>query len=190
MVMRDYFHSDDNLLVSWTIDGDQRAYSELVRRYEKMVAGTVKGMLGNVQQAEDVGQETFIRLYNSLSSFRGDSKLSTYIQRIAINLSLNELKRNKRFVSLFTRAKDANDATEREIPDISSESESDRDLKEILEKSIEALPAEFKTIVVLRLILGYSTKESAEVLELPIGTVLSRLSRAKEQLKNEINNLM
>ena len=91
---------------------------------------------------------------------------------------------------MFTRAKDANDATEREIADISSESESDRDLKEILEKSIEALPAEFKTIVVLRLILGYSTKESAEVLELPIGTVLSRLSRAKEQLKNEINNLM
>lgn len=190
MAMREYFHSDDEFLVRWTLEGDSRAYGEIVRRYEKMVAGIVKGMLGNIQQAEDVGQDTFIRLYKSLGSFRGDSKLSTYIQRIAINLSLNEIKRKKRFVSLFLRSDSGENAPLREIPDTKVKTEEDSDLREILEKAIDKLPPEFKTVVVLRLIQGYSSKESAEILGLPIGTVLSRLSRARDQLQKEINKLM
>lgn len=190
MMMVDYLHSDDELLVTLSVDGDSRAYGEIVRRYENMVAGIVKGMLGNTQQAEDVGQDTFIRLYVSLSSFRGDSKLGTYIQRIAINLSLNEIKRGKRFVSLFQRSSNDDNAPEKELPDSVLNAEDDNDLKEILEKAIAALPDDYKAVVVLRLIQGYSTKESAEILELPVGTVLSRLSRARNHLKAEINKLM
>ena len=188
--MVDYLHSDDELLVKLSLDGDSRAYGEIVRRYEKMVAGIVKGMLGNIQQAEDVGQDTFIRLYYSLSSFRGESKLGTYIQRIAINLSLNEIKRGKRFVSLFSRSNNDDNAPEKEISDTVLNAEEDNDLKEILEKAIAALPDDYRAVVVLRLIQGYSTKESAEILELPVGTVLSRLSRARNHLKEEINKLM
>lgn len=190
MMMVDYLHSDDELLVKLSLDGDSRAYGEIVRRYEKMVAGIVKGMLGNIQQAEDVGQDTFIRLYYSLSSFRGESKLGTYIQRIAINLSLNEIKRGKRFVSLFSRSNNDDNAPEKEISDTVLNAEEDNDLKEILEKAIAALPDDYRAVVVLRLIQGYSTKESAEILELPVGTVLSRLSRARNHLKEEINKLM
>lgn len=189
MVMVDYLHSDDELLVKLSTEGDSRAYGEIVRRYEDMVAGIVKGMLGNIQQAEDVGQDTFIRLFYSLSSFRGDSKLSTYIQRIAINLSLNEIKKGRRFVSLFSRNSEDN-VPEKEIPDNLHKTEADNDLKEILEKAIASLPADYKSVVVLRLIQGYSSKESAEILEVPIGTVLSRLSRAREQLQDEINKLI
>ena len=83
--MHDYIHSDDELLISFTLEGDQKAFGEIVRRYEKMVARTVKSMLGDIQQADDIGQEAFIRLYHSLADFRGDAKLSTYLQRIAIN---------------------------------------------------------------------------------------------------------
>lgn len=188
--MVDYLHSDDDLLLKLSLEGDSKAYGEIVRRYEDMVAGIVKGMLGNIQQAEDVGQETFIRLFYSLSKFRGDSKLSTYIQRIAINLSLNEIKRGKRFVSLFSRSESEDNLQEKEIPDKLLKTEEDNDLKEILEKAIANLPADYKAVVVLRLIQGYSSKESAEILEVPVGTVLSRLSRARYQLQDEINKLM
>ena len=188
--MKDYLHSDDKKLIAWTLDGDSKAFGEIVRRYESMVASTIVNMIGNTQVAEDVGQDTFIRLYKSLSEFRGDSKLSTYIHRIAINLSLNELKKKKRLVSLFIKNENSPQNTEIDIPDKGSGSEERNDLKEILELAINKLPVEFKSVVVLRLVHGYSTKETSEILELPSGTVLSRLSRARDQLKKEINKLM
>lgn len=189
MVNHDYLHSDDKLLINWAVDGDSSAFGEIVRRYESMVARTVISMLGDVQQADDVGQDTFIRLYRSLSEFRGESKLSTYIQRIAINLSLNELKRRKKFISIFSRSGNESTEYEKDIPDQSS-LDDDLDLREILTLAIERLPKEFKSVVVLRLVQGYSTKETAEILELPLGTVLSRLSRARDHLQREINSLM
>lgn len=189
MPNRDYLHSEDKLLIDWTVGGDSLAYGEIVRRYETMVAKTVIGMVGDIQQADDVGQDTFIRLYKSLSDFRGESRLSTYIQRIAINLSLNELKRKRRFVSVFSRIGNDLQESEREFPETNN-TEEDMDLREILSRSIGRLPQEFKSVVVLRLVQGYSTKETAEILELPLGTILSRLSRAREQLRLEINSLM
>lgn len=187
MVMHDYIHSDDELLISFTLEGDQKAFGEIVRRYEKMVARTVKSMLGDIQQADDVGQETFIRLYHSLADFRGDAKLSTYLQRIAINQSLNEIKRKRRFVSLFYQSDDDEEKTI-DIPDNSSESSAD--IKEIVDIAVKKLSPEFRVVIVLRMIQGYSTKEAADILGLPFGTVLSRLSRAKDQLQEVIEKLI
>ena len=187
MVMHDYFHSDDKLLISFTLEGDQKAFAEIVRRYEKMVARTVKSMIGDIQQADDIGQETFIRFYRSLADFRGDAKLSTYLQRIAINQSLNEIKRKGRFVSLFYQS-DNDDEVSIDIP--SDSMEASTDIKEIVNMAVKKLSPEFRVVVVLRLIQGYSTKETAEILDLPFGTVLSRLSRAKEQLKEIIEELV
>jgi RNA polymerase sigma-70 factor (ECF subfamily) len=90
-----YRQSDDNELVRASIEGNKLAFEEIVNRYQKMVARTVKGMLGDSVFAEDIGQEVFIKLYYSLSDFRGEAKLSTYIQKIAVNLTLNEIKRRK-----------------------------------------------------------------------------------------------
>jgi len=187
MVKYDYIHSDDLDLVRRTLDGDSKAFSEIIRRYENMVARTVKGMLGDVQQAEDIGQDTFIRLYKSLKDFRGDSKLSTYLQRIAINQSLNEIRRNKRFLSLFYQTDDKEDMTEIDLA--ADDKEETRDIKEYVNMAISKLEPDFRSVVILRTINGYSTKETAEILELPIGTVLSRLSRAKEQLKEFLKDL-
>ena len=187
MVKHDYIHSDDLDLVRYTLSGDRIAFSEIVRRYEYMVARTVKGMLGDIQQAEDVGQDTFISLYKNLRNFRGDSKLSTYIQRIAINQSLNEIRRKKRFLSLFYQNDDEN-----KMAEIDLEAKDDvktRDIKEHVNLAISNLDPDFRSVVILRTLQGYSTKETAEILELPIGTVLSRLSRAKEQLKELLKDL-
>jgi RNA polymerase sigma-70 factor (ECF subfamily) len=145
-----------------------------------MVARTVKGMLGDSVFAEDIGQEVFIKLHHSLADFRGEAKLSTYIQKIAINLTLNEIKRRKRFFSTFSQ-KGNNEMYEYEVPDY--ESEEKRDASELVNKALMRLDAKFRIIVAMRMLQGYSTKETAEILDLPLGTVLSRLSRAQEQLK-------
>jgi RNA polymerase sigma-70 factor (ECF subfamily) len=91
-----YKKAEEEVLIKASLEGDKAAFGEIVNRYQKMVARTVKGMLGDTVFSEDIGQEVFIKLYHSLADFRGDAKLSTYIQRIAVNLTLNELKRRKR----------------------------------------------------------------------------------------------
>jgi len=172
-------HLTDENLVRRAQEGDHEAFQALVRRYESLVAGTVIGMLGNCPEADDVGQETFIRLYRSLKNFRGESKLGTYLTRIAINLSLNELKRRKRRKSLFFQ-KPIDEM--HDLPDEGADAELDED-REIVQQAIGRLEAKFRSVVVLRLIDGYSTEETARILKIPIGTVLSRLSRAQKKLK-------
>ncbi len=181
-----YKLSGDDELVKASLNGDKLAFGEIVNRYRKLVARTVKGMLGDSVYAEDIGQEVFINLYNSLPGFRGEAKLSTYIQRIAVNLTLNEIKRRKRFFSMFSH-KGGDEMREYEIAD--PENEEKREAKEIVNKALMSLDPKFRIVVAMRLLQGYSTKETAEILELPLGTVLSRLSRAQEQLKEKLEKL-
>jgi RNA polymerase sigma-70 factor (ECF subfamily) len=181
-----YRLTGDDELVKASLDGDKIAFGEIVNRYRKMVARTVKGMLGDSVYSEDIGQEVFVNLYNSLSGFRGDAKLSTYIQRIAVNLTLNEIKRRKRFFSMFSH-KGGDEISEIEIAD--PENEEKREAKEIVNKALMSLDPKFRIIVAMRMLQGYSTKETAEILNLPLGTVLSRLSRAQKQLKEKLEKL-
>lgn len=180
MTVASYFDLTDEQLVDLTLNGDRQAFGEIVERYQTMVARTVKGMLGDAVFAEDIGQDAFVRLYNSLSDFRGEAKLSTYLNRIAVNLTLNEIKRRKRSGGIvgYTETGDY------EINYTSDENESDRrDIHEVINKALMMLEPKFRVVVVMRLLEGYSTRETAEVLGLPQGTVLSRLSRAQEQLR-------
>lgn len=176
----------DEELIAAAREGDQNAFRELVSRYEAVVARTVYGMLGNCAEAEDVGQETFVRFYRALGSFRGDSSLRTYLTRIAMNLSLNELKRRKRRRLIFSR-KPVDEY--HDLPDEKAGSDDDID-KELIHKSISELEDRFRSVVVLRLIDGYSTEETAEILKIPIGTVLSRLSRAQKKLRDLLEPYM
>lgn len=180
MVNGSYKSYEEADLVKASLNGDKQAFSEIVNRYQHMVARTVKGMLGDTVFSEDIGQEVFIRLYNSLSGFRGDAKLSTYIQKIAVNLTLNEIKRRKRFLSTFSHTEN-NELHEHEITGY--DTHESRDAKEIVDKALAFMEHKFRIILVMRMLQGYSTKETAEILELPVGTVLSRLSRAQEQLR-------
>ena len=94
--MEDLSRYEDLQLVELAINGNDRAFAIIVSRYEQQIARTVKGMLGETDSAEDVGQETFIRFYRSLKKYRGDAALGTYLTRIAVNLSLNELNKQKK----------------------------------------------------------------------------------------------
>jgi RNA polymerase sigma-70 factor (ECF subfamily) len=186
MIKESYSISDANELVKASLNGDKNAFGEIVNRYQKMVARTVKGMLGDSVFAEDIGQEVFIKLYYSLSEFRGEAKLSTYIQKIAVNLTLNEIKRRKRFFSMFSQ-KGNNEMYEFEIAD--NDNEERKEASEIVNKALMSMDPKFRIIVAMRMLQGYSTKETAEILGLPLGTVLSRLSRAQEQLRKILEKL-
>lgn len=134
-------------------------------------------MLGHCTEAEDVGQETFIRFYKSLDKFRGDASIGTYLTRIAINLSINEIKRRqhrRKFFFSNPHSKIEN------VPDTNEKKE----ITEIVRLGIQKLKPKLRTVIVLRLINGYSTRETAQILNLPPGTVLSRLSRAQIKLKD------
>ena len=181
MIKGSYNLVDENELIKATLEGDKQAFGEIVKTYQKMVARTVKGMLGDSVYADDVGQEVFIKLYYSLPEFRGEARLSTYIQKIAVNLTLNEIKRRKRFFSIFSQ-KGNNEMFEYEIAD--QDNQERRETSEIVNKALQAMAPKFRIILTMRMLQGYSTKEVAEILDLPMGTVLSRLSRAQKQIKN------
>ena len=186
MIKESYNVAEEAELVKATLDGNKEAFGDIVTKYRKMVARTVKGMLGDSIFADDIGQEVFIKLYYSLSEFRGEAKLSTYIQKIAVNLTLNEIKRRKRFFSMFSQ-KGNNEMYEFEVAD--QDNEERRDSKELVNKALLAMDPKFRIILTMRMLQGYSTKETAEILDLPLGTVLSRLSRAQEQLRNILEKL-
>lgn len=164
----------DEDLVEKSKNGDAQAFKELVIRNEGKVAGVVQSMLGATPEAEDVGQEVFVRFYQALDKFKGESAVSTYLIRIAINLSLNEIKSRKRKNFLFTREEEGH---------FVKTGEDGSDIKEIVSYEVSRLALDFQSVVTLRMIEGYSTGETAKILGIPLGTVLSRLSRAQRKLK-------
>ena len=182
--MRDVLEQTDQHLIAAAREGDDSAFEQIVRRYEPVVAATVIGMLGQCAEAEDVGQETFMRLHGSLSQFRGEASLKTYITRIAMNLSLNELKRRKR------RRERISGRPVEEFHNLEARGDSaeGRDTREMVRQAIDQLDDKFRPVIVLRLIDGYSTDETAKILDIPVGTVLSRLARAQAKLKAVLIN--
>jgi RNA polymerase sigma-70 factor (ECF subfamily) len=175
---------DDRSLIKETLDGDKNAFKELVKKYESQVAATVIGMLGPGPEAEDVGQETFIRFYRALAGFRGESSVATYITRIAINLCLNEIKRRGRHRTRYVI--DGEKKLESLAHNPGTEN---RDaMTRLANLGLQRLDPKFRCVIVLRLIDGHTTRETAEILRLPEGTVLSRLARGQQKLKEILSH--
>ena len=178
--------SIDTALIDRARAGDEAAFRGLVERYESQVAATVVGMLGPGDEADDLGQETFVRFYQALSKFRGEAALGTYLTRIAMNLSLNAIKRRQRQHWRFWSRDD-----EKAPPEPSFDGRDERAAQECgqaVHAALARLKPDFRAVVVLRTLDGYSTKETAELLEIAEGTVLSRLSRGMKQLETILKN--
>lgn len=176
----------DTELIEQARQGSHQAFKLLVERYQDQVAGVAIGMLGKTAEAEDAGQETFIRFYRSLTSFRSEASLGTYLTRIAINLCLDALKRRK---------KRRNEMSVQEAgPEMlrlgSEEAQARWEAREIVYRALDKLDAKSRSVILLRMIEGYSTKETAEILQVPTGTVLSRLQRGQGKLRAALGKLM
>jgi RNA polymerase sigma-70 factor (ECF subfamily) len=174
--------SGEEALLARARAGDEAACRALVERHEGTVAGVVQGMLGAGDEADDVGQETFIRFFRSLERFRGESSVRTYLQRIAINLSLNALKRRQRGFRRFLPLDDADEGAEQPATLPVDHAEAG-ELHAMVNAALDQLSPRHRPVVVLRMMEGYSTRETADLLGVPEGTVLSRLARAMSRLE-------
>ena len=150
-----------------------------IEKFAPLVVSDLGGALGG---ADDVGQETFIRFYRAMGNYRGDAKLGTYITRIAINLSLKALKKRQTWVKRFV-SRDGEDAVVAEPAHDGEREVEARSRARLVQRAVGSLNPEHRAVVVLRMLEGYSTRETAELLGVPQGTVMSRLSRALEKLE-------
>jgi RNA polymerase sigma-70 factor (ECF subfamily) len=184
--------SDELALVQAAKGGDVSAFEELVRRYDRNVFRIANHITHNREDAEDVVQDAFLKAYENLNQFQGQSKFYTWLVRIAVNEALMKLRRIKpgRVVSLDEEVKTDEDSLPREVADWSPNPEqqyNQAELREILTKTIQGLPTSFRTVFVLRDVEGLSTEETAEALDLSIPAVKSRLLRARLQLRERLN---
>ena len=171
--------------------GDPDAWRTFVERHEGSVAATVIGMVGRGPDAEDIGQEVFIRFFRNAATFRGDADVKTYLTRSAINLSLNAIKRRQRMRRWFADPTDAAvGALEGSAGDAPDRALERSQLAEQVSAAIRSLKPDFRSVAVLRLVRGLSTSETAAVLSIPEGTVMSRLSRAQKALRERLKGVV
>ena len=173
-------------IVQRVLQGDVNAFEKLVLEYEKSVYAITQRMTGNAEDAADMTQETFIKAYNSLSSFRGDSKFSVWLYRIATNVCLDFLRSRSRKPTVSLSVED-DDGEEVEL-DIADESQSPERLlergltRDAVRRGLNALSPEYRQILLLREIQGLSYEEISSALGIDLGTVKSRIFRARKKL--------
>ena len=189
----------DLMLVERTVAGDQKAFELLVIKYQRRIERLIGRMVRDVDLVEDIAQETFIRAYRALAQFRGDAQFYTWLYRIAVNTAkkaLMDLKRDPLVSESALRGggddEDETSAVENELT--SSETpETILAAKEIagaVNSAMEALPEELRQAVTLREIEGLSYEEIAEVMNCPIGTVRSRIFRAREAISAKVRPML
>ena len=175
----------DAQVVQQFLDGDDRAFSEIVRRYDKRLQNFVSRTVGDREQAEDLVQETFVRVYRHLHRFDQTRKFSTWIYTIAGNLAKNELRnRSRNPLVLFQTIMKNWDADFRPLEWEDPKTRPDdlyrrRFLREKVNEAVEQLPEHHRTVFVLRELHGKSYEEIAEITGCNLGTVKSRLNRAR-----------
>ena len=183
---------DDELeILALARQGDAQAFSQLMRKYEGKIFRLAQHITQNREDAEDVLQETFLKAYEHLEQFKGDSKFYTWVVRIAVNQALMKLRKRKtdRSVSMDEGIDTGEDIVVREIAawDENPEQKYSREeLAEILDSAVQSLAPPYRTVFVLRDIEELSTEETAEALELSIPAVKSRLLRARLQLREKL----
>jgi RNA polymerase sigma-70 factor (ECF subfamily) len=183
--------TDELTLVQQAKDGDLEAFSELVRRYDRNIFRIAQHITHNEEDAQDVVQDAFLKAYQNLEQFQGNSKFYTWLVRIAVNEALMKLRkrRNDRTVSIDEDVETDEGTMPREVADWSPNPEQlygTSELGDILKKTIQGLPPGFRTVFVLRDIEGLSTEETAEMLGLSVPAVKSRLLRARLQLRERL----
>jgi RNA polymerase sigma-70 factor (ECF subfamily) len=191
----------DVMLVQRTLGGEKKAFDLLVIRYQRRVERLIGRMVRDVDLVPDIAQETFIRAYRALGQFRGDAQFYTWLYRIAVNTAkkqLLELKRDPLIFQSQMRSKDDDEtsSSERELnPGVADEATPEallasKEIAQAVNAAMDDLPEELRMAITLREIEGLSYAEIAQTLECPIGTVRSRIFRAREAISNRIRPML
>ncbi|WP_010252495.1 RNA polymerase sigma factor [Acetivibrio cellulolyticus] len=175
-------------LVEKSKSGDVEAFEQLIESCQKKVFNIAYRMIGNYDDANELAQEVFIKAFRSIKKFKGDSLFSTWIYKVTANVCLDEIRRRKKkmVVSLDEEIEYSDGEVKRQIadnaptPDIAAET---NEVKNAVNKSIQELPEDYKSIIILRDIQGFSYEEISKIFNCPEGTVKSRINRARQALK-------
>ena len=167
--------------------GDPKAFEEMVISYQHRVFGVAARMLGNAGEAEEVAQETFLRAHRAIASFRGEAKLSTWLYGITSRLCLNRLATGER--RMRRHGEETLERMAGDTADPAAEVERS-EVEQALHRAIAQLPEDRRIVVVLRDLEGLSYEEIAAALGLELGTVRSRLSRARTDLKEKLERFL
>lgn len=177
---------DDIGLIEQTLKGNDRAFAFLVKKYQKLVLHITVRILNNKEDVEDVCQEVFIKVFRRLETFKGNSKLSTWIASIAYRVALDHLRKQKKSIPLSNYEIPVYKKTESNNKNIPDKILENKELKAIMEKEIEQLPLPYKTIITLYHLQEFSYKEIEEITGIKMGTLKSYLSRARKMLKEKL----
>lgn len=171
-----YRQLPDDEIITRIREGEINAFEWIVKRYETTVANIIYGIMGNIDNADDLGQEVFMRVYRGLFQFRFRASFKTYLTRIAINVCMDAIKKHGPFTVSLQSDSGLNERVGVDLQD-------ERDIRELVHSALFQLEGDHRTVVVLRMLEGYSTRETAKLLRIPEGTVLSRLSRGLDKLR-------
>jgi RNA polymerase sigma-70 factor (ECF subfamily) len=188
---------DKELIISFN-EGRNKAFDSLVLKYQDRVFNLCYRFLGNYEDADDSAQETFVKVYRSLKNFRFESSFSTWLYRIAVNTCKNRLsslkyRRSREMVRLDNQKQRNGSRNIKEIIDdtVSPEVKLEKKMRDaLIQQAIDSLPADFKSVVVLCDIEGLSYEMTAKITGLRIGTVKSKLSRARERLRKKLGGVL
>lgn len=177
---------EENAIIGRVLAGEPDAFEALVLENQKNVYNLALRMVGNPDDAFDMAQEAFLKAFNSLGSFRGDSKFSVWLYRLTSNVCIDFLRKSKRRKAVsLAYINDENEEQDMEIPDerFSPETELERkELRDAVRSGLERLPEDYRNILILREICGMSYDEIGQATGLEAGTVKSRLFRARKRL--------
>lgn len=181
---------EDQILVERSLQGEQQAFEQLVKRYQKSIYNLAYRMTGSREDAEDLAQETFLRAYVKLETFQVGRRFSPWLFRIASNLCINWRNRQKqRELSLDSLGEDKKEQLL--FPDTSADplfQIEQNQLQTLLQQEILALPVRYRLVFTLRYLEDHSCREIAEILDMPEGTVKTYLFRARRILKEKLKN--
>lgn len=176
---------DDRRLIGESLKGRQDAYGELVQRYQNRLFNTVLRLLDNAEDAQDVTQEAFFSAYQSLGNFKGDSLFFTWLYRIAVNAAISMKRRKKVWVSLDLSSEHdlAMEPVDQSIECQPGEALLRQEEEEVLQSALNRMSLEHRSVIVLKDIEDMRYEDIAEILQVPVGTVRSRLHRARLELR-------
>lgn len=184
----------DHELIDRTKRGDEAAFGEIMRRYRNPITNYLYRFLNDYEEAVDLAQETFVRVYFAVERYHTDYAFSTYIYRIATNLAISELRRRKRrklvsLTGLFqTDGEETKDFQPPDDKPLAVDNLIEGEQSATIARAIATLPDKYRAPIVLRDVEGKSYEEVAQILELGLGTTKSRISRARGLLKEKLKN--
>jgi RNA polymerase sigma-70 factor (ECF subfamily) len=180
---------DDRELVEAATRGDREAYDELVRRHGGAMVNLARAMTAGDADAEDLAQEAFVRAWRSLRQFRGDSTFRTWLHGIAVNVIRTHRGRRSRLRRFCSAPAAEGDGDPLERASVDDGIEAGVVMRQAIDRALGQIPAELREAVVLRDIQGLEYKEIAAALDVPVGTVESRIFRGRQRLRPLLENL-